>query len=400
MNIDDILAARQRIADQVLYSPCTCYEALSSAIGAEVYLKLENLQITGSFKERGALNTVLQLSAEEKSRGVIAASAGNHAQAVAHAAKLVGIKARIVMPETTPLNKVQGTRAFGAEIVLHGQNYDEAYRKALELQCESDATLIHAFDDPRVMAGQGTIGLELLEQLPDLDMVVVPVGGGGLIAGIATAIKASKPEVDIIGVEAKQLPAMRESLGKDQVLPLTPHATIADGIAVAQVGRQTFPLVRRYVSEVITVGEDDIANAIMTLLEQEKTLAEGAGAVGIAALRSGAIHNLAGKKVAVVVSGGNIDMTRLSLILERGLETDQRLASITVVAPDKSGSIADLADLIASHHAKILHIARSHHVARVEIGECEIEIALETKGREHLTEIVAALHAKGYTTRA
>jgi threonine dehydratase len=397
INLPQIQGARERIRKYVQYSPCTHFESLSDLTGAHVYTKLENLQTTGSFKVRGALNALLQLSDEEKAAGVVAASAGNHAQAVAYGARLLGIQATIVMPETTPLTKIEGTRSFGAHIELAGLNYDAAYTKALDIQQKQGCTLIHAFDDPRVIAGQGSIGLELLEQLPEVDMVVVPVGGGGLIAGIATAIKEQRPQVQIIGVEAKRLPAMQQSLAANHVTALRPNSTMADGIAVAEVGRHTLPLVQRYVSGMVTVSEDDIAHAVLSLLEHEKTLAEGAGAVGVAALRCEKIDAIQGKTIAVIISGGNMDMTQLAVILERGLEAEHRLAQLKLVVPDSAASISDLTLLLTEQQAKILQMSSNHPFGEVEMGEVELHLTLETRGREHLEAITAAITEKGIT---
>ena len=399
VTLTDIQAARTRIADAIFTTPCARAEILSELMGCEVFLKLENLQMTGSFKERGSLNKILQLTAKEKAAGVITASAGNHAQGVAHAAKLCGIHAVIVMPETTPLSKVRGTREFGAEIVLYGSGYDEAYDKALALQASRGYTFIHAFDDPEVIAGQGTIGLELLEQVPDMDLVVVPVGGGGLISGIATAIMSQRPEVRMVGVEAARMPAMQQSITAGAIQRLEGVSTLADGIAVAQVGRHTLPIVDRLVSDIVTVSEEQIATAIMLLLEREKTLAEGAGATGFAALYTGRINNITGKRVVVVISGGNIDLTLLSKILERGMEADGRLARLKVVAPDRPRSIAVIAGLLAEQHAGILQISQNRSVSEVKLEETELELLLETRGLEHVEEIRRALHAQGFRVR-
>jgi threonine dehydratase len=392
----DVHAARDRIKDAIYMTPCARSETLSQLLGCELYLKLENLQITGSFKERGALNKILQLIPEQMAAGVIAASAGNHAQGVAHVARKYAIPATIVMPETTPLAKIHGTRALGATIILHGSSYDEAYDKAVELQQQQGTTLIHAFDDTDVIAGQGTIGLELLQQLPDMDMVVVPVGGGGLIAGIALAIKQTRPAVQIIGVEAERMPAMQTSLASGKPERLRFANTIADGISVAKVGHYTLPIVKDYVSGMVTVTEEQIALAIMTLLEQEKTLAEGAGAVGFAALHYQQINDIKGKKVVVIISGGNIDMTMLARILERGLQSDGRLARLKVIMPDKPGNIAELAALIAEHHANILEISQNRSVSEVELGETEIELLLEARGWQHVNAITDSIRKHGY----
>lgn len=392
----DIVAARARIRDAVYLTPCARSAVLSRMLDCEVFLKLENLQVTGSFKERGALNKILQLTDEQKAAGVIAASAGNHAQGVAHAASLQGIAATIVMPETTPLAKIQSTRSYGATVVLHGTGYDQAYEKARALQQEQGSTFVHAFDDPDVIAGQGTIGLELLEQVPDMDLVLVPIGGGGLIGGIALAIRALRPEVRIVGVEAERLPAMRRSVDAGRVVGLRPANSIADGISVARVGEHTLPLVQAHVSDIVTVAEEEIARAIVTLLERKKTLAEGSGAVGLAALVSGRVEGARGRKVVLVVSGGNIDMTTLARVLERGLEHEQRLVHLKVIVPDVAASIAGLAALVAEHQANILSLSQNRSVSEVELGETEVVLMLETRGHEHAAAIRSAIVEQGF----
>ena len=399
VTLGDIEKARSRIGDSVFLSPCSKSETLSRLTGCEVYLKLENLQMTGSYKERGSLNKILQLSDLQKAAGVITASAGNHAQGVAHAARLSGIEATIVMPETTPLSKIRGTQEFGATILLHGGGYDEAYRKARELQKEKGCTFIHAFNDPHVIAGQGTIGLELLEQVPDVDAVVVPVGGGGLIAGIATAVKGIRSDVRVIGVEAERMPAMRASIKEGRVCPLPTINTLADGIAVANVGDHTLPIVQKLVSAIVTVNEEEIANAVMVLLEREKTLAEGAGAVGFAALYNRHVTDIVDRKVVVIISGGNIDMTLLSKILERGLESDGRLTRLKIVVPDKPGSIAELAALVARHRANILQISQNRSVIEVKLEETEVELTLETRGLDHTRLITNAINDHGFRVK-
>jgi threonine dehydratase len=399
LTLKDIQKARDRIRDSIYMTPCAHSETLSQILDCTLYLKLENLQITGSFKERGALNKILQLNKSQRASGVIAASAGNHAQGVAHTASKLHIPATIVMPETTPLAKIQGTQDLGANIVLYGSCYDEAFEKAQQLQQKHGYTLIHAFDDPDIIAGQGTIGLEILEQVPDVDMVVVPIGGGGLIAGIALAIKETHPQVSIIGVEAERMPAMKASVKAGKVTALRPANTIADGISVARVGQLTLPIVQQYVSNIVTAGEEETAHAIMTLLEKEKTLAEGAAAVGFAALSNNRIQNIEGKKVVVLISGGNIDMTMLSRILERGMERDGRLARIKVVVPDKPGNVAELASIIAEQKANILRIAQNRSVSEVELGETVVELLLEAKGWQHVDAISSLIKARGYTVK-
>jgi threonine dehydratase len=392
----DILAARARIQDAVYLTPCARSAVLSRMLGCEVYLKLENLQVTGSFKERGALNKILQLTDAQKRAGVIAASAGNHAQGVAHAATLNGIAATIVMPETTPLAKIQSTRSYGAKVVLHGTGYDQAYEKARILQQEQDLTFVHAFDDTDVIAGQGTIGLEILEQVPDVDLVLVPVGGGGLIGGIALTIRELRQDVRIVGVEAERLPAMKRSVEAGQVVRLRPASSIADGISVARIGDRTLPLVQAYVTDMVTVTEEEIARAILTLLERKKTLAEGSGAVGLAALVSGRVEDFRGKTVVVVVSGGNIDMTTLALILERGLEHEERLVHLKVIVPDNAASIARLAALVAEHEANTLSLSQTRSVSEVELGEAEVVLLLETRGHAHAEAIRSAIGEQGF----
>jgi threonine dehydratase len=397
VKLSDIQAARQRIGATVFFSPCAHSETLSRLMGCELFLKLENLQMTGSFKDRGALNKILKLSNAGQTAGIIAASAGNHAQGVAHAARVLGIRAIIVMPETTPLAKIRGTRELGAQIVLHGGSYEEAFAKACELQERHGYTFIHAFDDPDVIAGQGTIGLEILEQTPRPDVVVVPVGGGGLIAGIATAVKEICPNVRIIGVQSMRLPAMKASLAAGKIQPLAPASTLADGIAVALVGKHTFPNVIRYVEDIITVSEEEIAHAIVVLLEREKTLAEGAGAVGMAALLNAKIKGIAGKRVVVIISGGNIDMNLLSRLIERGLERDGRLAILRVIVPDKPGSIAALAASVADQRANIFQISQSRPASEVQLGQTEVQLTLETRGWGHVEEILQAIKEAGFS---
>lgn len=396
MDSQAIEQARQRIGKHIVTTPCAWSESLSRLCECKLYLKLENLQLTGSFKERGALNKLLSLNDAEKAAGVIAASAGNHAQGVAHAARLLDIRATIVMPETTPLAKIRGTRELGAEIILHGGGYDEAFDRACELQRQHGYTLVHAFDDPLVIAGQGTIGLEIAEQLPDVEAVVVPIGGGGLISGIATAIHAWKPEVDIIGVEAARMAAMKTSIAAGRVTPLPMANTLADGISVAKVGELTLPIVHNLVRDIVTVNEEEIASGVMTLLEREKSLAEGAGAAGFAALLHRHIPAITGKKVVAVISGGNIDLTRLSHIIERGLEQDGRLVRLKIIVPDKPDSIADLAAVVAEQQANIESIAQNRYAGEVGLEETELELLLQTRGSEHITALVRAIREHGF----
>ncbi|HEY4380877.1 MAG TPA: threonine ammonia-lyase [Acidobacteriaceae bacterium] len=391
----DVVAARERLHEAIYYSPCPHSLMLSDLTGQQVYLKLENLQMTGSFKERGALNRIAILTPEQASRGVIAASAGNHAQGVAYHATKRGIRAVIVMPLTTPLVKVTATRGFGAEVVLHGANYDEAFAEAMRLCAEQDLTFIHPFDDPAVMAGQGTIGLELLEQVPLLEAVVVPIGGGGLIGGIACAIKESRPEVRVVGVQTSRLPSMAAAVEAHRPVTVEPATTIADGIAVRRAGDLTLPMVERYVDEIVTVDEDEIASAILMLLEREKTLAEGAGAAALAALLQHRT-SLKGAHTAVMVCGGNIDVTLLSRIIERGLVQDGRLIRLRIHLLDKPGALHELTRLIAEHRANIVDTLHNRAYYGVNLGDTVIDITMETRGREQVAELLAALTAEGY----
>jgi len=395
IDLVDVLAARERLRGSIYYSPCPHSVMLSALTGQEVYLKLENLQMTGSFKERGALNRIALLTPEQASRGVIAASAGNHAQGVAYHAAKRGIRALIVMPLTTPLVKVTATRDFGAEVLLHGANYDEAFVEAMRLCAEQGLTFIHPFDDPAVMAGQGTIGLELLEQVPLLEAVVVPIGGGGLIGGIACAIKQTRPEVRIVGVQAARLPSMAAAVEAHRPVTIDPATTIADGIAVRRAGELTLPMVERYVDEIVTVEEDEIASAILMLLEREKTLAEGAGAAALAALLQHRT-SLRGAHTAVLVCGGNIDVTLLSRIIERGLVQDGRLIRLRIHLLDKPGALADLTRLIAAHRANIVDTLHNRAYYGVNLGDTVIDITMETRGPEQVAELLEALTAEGF----
>ena len=395
ISLADVVAARERVRGSIYCSPCPHSQMLSALTGQEVYLKLENLQMTGSFKERGALNRIALLTPEQAARGVVAASAGNHAQGVAYHATKRGIRALIVMPLATPLVKVTATRGFGAEVVLHGANYDEACEEATRLCAAEGMTFIHPFDDAVVMAGQGTIGLELLEQVPLLEAVVVPIGGGGLIGGIACAIKESRPEIRVIGVQTSRLPSMLAARAAGHPVTVEPATTIADGIAVRRAGDVTLPVVERYVDEIVTVDEDEIASAILVLLEREKTLAEGAGAAALAALLQKKT-SLSGAHTAVLVCGGNIDVTLLSRIIERGLVQDGRMIRLRIHLLDKPGALAELTLLIAKYRANIVDTLYNRAYYGVNLGDTTIDITMETRGREQVEELLAALTAEGY----
>jgi threonine dehydratase len=397
VNLSDIQSALARVRESIYVSPCTRSEPFSQLTGESIYLKLENRQRTGAYKERGALNKLLSLSPAERSRGVIAASAGNHAQAVAYHASSLGIQAKIVMPLPTPLIKVSATRGFGGDVVLHGSNYDEAYDEALRLSREDGLTFVHAFDDDAVIAGQGTLGLELLEQHPDLDAVVVPIGGGGLIGGMGCALKETNPRIRVIGVQPARIASAKVALSEKRPVTLPSAVTIADGIAVRRVGERTLPLIQNYVDEIVTVEEEEIANAVLLLLEKEKMLAEGAGAAAVAALvnrRLGAASNL---KIIAIVSGGNIDVTLLARIIERGLVKDGRLVRLRVHLPDYPGALHQLTGILAEHRANIVETSYDRAYHNVNLGDTAIDITMETRGPDHIAELISALGASGYT---
>ena len=393
--LTSIREAADRIRGSVYHTPCPHSAKLSQATGQQVYLKLENLQMTGAYKERGALNKILQLTPEESRRGVIAASAGNHAQGVAYHATRRGISSTIVMPVTTPLVKVTATQDFGATVILHGANYDEACQHALALGAERGMTFVHAFDDIAVIAGQGTIGLELLEQCPQLEAVVVPVGGGGLIAGVACAIKETRPSVKVIGVETARLPSMLLALEQHKPVTIPAASTVADGIAVRRAGEVTYPLVEKYVDEIVTVEEEEIASAILTLLEREKLLAEGAGAAGVAALLQKKAP-LDGQHTAVIIGGGNIDVSLLSRIIERGLVKDGRLVRIRIYLPDRPGALAELSSVIAGQRANIVELQFDRAYYGVSLSDTAIDVTLETRGAAHLAGLIDAISNAGY----
>lgn len=395
ITLNDIENAKERIDSQIIKTPTTYSTMLSELVDCKVYLKLENLQFTGAYKVRGALNRIGKLTEEEKNKGVIASSAGNHAQGVALAAKKFGIKATIVMPETTPLSKIQGTKKFGAQVILHGNFYDDAYQKALEIQKQTGQTFIHPFNDFDIIAGQGTIGLEMYEANKDLDVVIVPIGGGGLISGVATALKEKNPNIRIVGVEAEQMPAMKKSVEEGKIVTIDKKKTIADGIAVTTVKENTFSIVKKYVDEIVTVTELEMAHAIMKLLEIEKVLVEGAGSVGFAALMAGKIENIKNKKVGIVISGGNIDLNFLSKVLERGLSEDGRLCSLKIIVPDSPGIIAEIATIVASFGANIVDIYHNRTFSNTHLGQTAVHFTLETKGQEHIETVIKAIKDRG-----
>lgn len=396
VTLQDIRDARDRIRGHVVLTPCTPSETFGEMFGGHAWFKFENLQRTGSFKERGALNRMLLLSDDERRRGVIAASAGNHAQGVAFHATRLGIPATIVMPELTPLVKVLATERYGARVVMHGSVYDEAMAEALRIQEREGQTLIHPFDDPAIIAGQGTIGLELMEQCPEMDVVVVGVGGGGIISGIATAIKEIRPEVRVVGVESEALPAALSARRAGGLVTIPPAETIADGIAVRRIGEKTFRQMERYVDELVTVSEEEIAAGVLLLLEREKTVAEAACATTVAAVVGGHIGGLGGRNVVMLLSGGNIDVSLMSRIIERGLVQDGRRAYLRVRVKDRPGALAALTGTLAELGANVLKLDHNRSKAGLWVTEAEIDLGLETRGRAHVEQIMARLRAAGY----
>lgn len=362
---------------------------------AEVYLKPENLQYTGSFKLRGAYYKISQLSDEEKSHGVIACSAGNHAQGVALGATHNGIKSVICLPAGAPISKIEATKALGAEVVLVPGVYDDAYARALELQKEHNYTLVHPFDDPLVIAGQGTIGLEIIEEMPDVEAVIVPIGGGGLISGVAFTIKTLKPDVKVYGVQAKGAPSMVDSIKKGERVRLDSVSTIADGIAVKEPGVNTFDLCSKYVDEIVTVSDDEVAAAILTLIEQQKLVAEGAGAVSVAAAMFNKVP-IQGKKVVCLVSGGNIDVTNLNRVITRGLVKNGRDCSITLRLSDKPGQLSKVCSVIGENGANILSVEHKRNSTNTQISGCQLNIEMETRDHAHIKQIVKALTEAGF----
>ncbi len=362
---------------------------------SEVYLKPENLQFTGSFKLRGACYKISQLSDEEKQRGVIACSAGNHAQGVALAATKSGIKSLICLPAGAPISKVEATKRYGAEVCLVPGVYDDAYQKALQLREEKGYTFVHPFDDESVIAGQGTIGLEILDEMPDVEAVVVPVGGGGLISGVACAIKSLNPSVKIYGVQAAGAPSMVESLNQKHIKRLPSVSTIADGIAVKEPGVNTFELCQRYVDEIVTVSDDEIAAAILALIEQQKMVAEGAGAVSVAAVMFNKVP-VKGKKTVCLVSGGNIDVTILSRVITRGLSKSGRTFAITIDLYDQPGQLSGVCNIIAELGGNIVSVTHERTSASAQVNGCTLRVVMETRNQAHIEQIREGLLNAGY----
>ncbi len=398
--LEKIKKARERIAEVASVTPFSFAPYLSEISGSEVYLKKENLQVTGAFKLRGAYNKIASLSEEERKKGVVAASAGNHAQGVALSASKFGINATIVMPESTPLTKINGVKHFGVEVILSGINYDEAYQFAVEFAKENDLTFIHPFEDEEVIAGQGTIALEILEACNDVDAVVVPVGGGGLISGVASAIKQINPSVKVVGVSAKGAPALKTSYELKKPVDTTEVRTIADGIAVRDTSPVTLEYILDGVNEFISVDDEEIASAMLVLLEKQKLVVEGAGAVGVAALLHEKLVHLKGQKIAIILSGGNVDVTLLSVIIEKGLLKSGRKMKLTVTLVDKPGSLMKFTEILKELGANIVHIAYDRTSISLDYGDANVTVHVETKGHEHQELIKEVLKREGYLREA
>ncbi|MEA3228284.1 MAG: threonine ammonia-lyase [Campylobacterota bacterium] len=396
LNIEKIYEAKQRIKDVVVDTPFSYAPNLSAVSGSEVFLKKENLQVTGAFKIRGAYNKIASLSDEERSCGVVAASAGNHAQGVALSASKFDIKAVIVMPESTPLTKINGVKEFDAEVILAGSNYDEAYAFATKYGEENSLTFVHPFEDKEVIAGQGTVALDILEKASDLDAVIIPVGGGGLIAGMATAIKSLDPKIEVIGVSALGAPAFKNSFDTKEAIDSLSVRTIADGIAVRDTSSVTLEYALNYVDKIISVDDEEIASAILFLLEKQKLVVEGAGSVGVAAILHNKLPYLKDKKVAVVLSGGNMDVTLLSVIIEKGLLKSGRKMKLTVTLVDKPGSLMRFTQILEELNANIVHIAYDRTSISLDYGDANVTVHMETKGDAHQQEIREILKNEGY----
>lgn len=395
ITLNDIKEAQKNLKDIAQNTPLSKAPILSKELNAQIYLKKENLQLTGSFKLRGAFNRVANLNDKQKQNGVVAASAGNHAQGLAFAAQYFGCEATIFMPEATPLTKVSGVKSYGAEVVLVGQNFDEAYECATRFATQNNKEFIHPFADDDVIAGQGTISLEILEELKDLDYIIVPIGGGGLISGIAIAAKTINPNIKVVGVVASGAKGMKESFESQMPIDSVTVKTIADGIAVRDVTPKLLDIILEYVDEIVEVNDNETANAILFLLEKHKLVVEGAGAVATAAIMHNKI-DIEGSKVCCIVSGGNIDVTMLSLIIEKGLVKSNRKMNLIVTLMDKPGALMHLTNVFTECSANIVQIDYDRNSVKLEFGEAHVTIALETKGEEHQKQIRENLKQYGY----
>ena len=392
----NFITAREHLKNVLLPTPLMYSPIFSEESGNNIYIKPENLQKTGAFKIRGAYNKMLKLTEAEKQRGVIASSAGNHAQGVAYAARELGIKAVIVMPKTTPLIKVQSTKKYGAEVVLYGDVYDDAYQKAKELEEKEGYVFVHPFNDPDVLEGQGTIALEILEQLPQTDVIVVPIGGGGLISGIACAAKQIKPEIKIVGVEPSGAASATEALKKNKLVTLPEANTIADGTAVKRIGELNFEYIKKYVDEVVTVDDYELTEAFLLLTEKHKIIAENSGVLPLAALKKLTDRN---KNVVPVVSGGNIDVLMISSMINKGLVSRDRIFNFSVSIPDRPGELAKITHIIADVGANIVKLAHNQFKNLSRFRDKEVLITVETNGTDHIQQLVQAFEEKGYAIK-
>lgn len=396
LDINKIYEARERIKGVIVDTPLSYAPNLSQVAECQVYLKKENLQVTGAFKIRGAYNKIATLSDEQRASGVVAASAGNHAQGVALSASLFSIRAVIVMPESTPLTKINGVKHYGAEVILAGGNYDEAYAYATKYGKENSLVFVHPFEDDEVMAGQGTLALDILDGCSDFDAIIIPVGGGGLISGMAKAIKSINPKIEVIGVSAKGAPALKNSFDLGQAIDSLSVRTIADGIAVRDTSTITLNYMLESVDKFVSVDDEEIASAMLFLLERQKLVVEGAGAVGVAALLHHKLEHLKDKKVAVVLSGGNVDVTLLSVIIEKGLLKSGRKMKLTVTLIDKPGSLMRFTEILQQLNANIVHIAYDRTSVSLDYGDANVTVHVETKGEEHQQMIKKVLKEENY----
>jgi len=396
LSFEDVLAARERVAETTRQTPLEYSHTFSAMTGADVHLKLELFQRTGSFKLRGATNRIATLSKTQRENGVVTASAGNHAQGVALAATRIGVDSTIVMPKNAPIAKVKATRSYGGEVVLHGKDYDEAAQRAHEIEREEGRTYVHAFDDDYVMAGQGTIGLEIYDDLPEVETVVVPIGGGGLIGGVATALKGHDEDIRVVGVQAEGASSVAESLEKGQRIERNGVETIADGIATRTVGERTFEVIRERVDEVVTVTDSEIAVALTTLLERSKTLAEGAGAVALAAVTEETFEYGNDETIVPALCGGNIDLNTLTNVIMRGLVETGRYLRIRTVLKDRPGALEELVTVLSAQETNIYAIEHDRTNRDVAMNDAEVELDLETRGPEHVEALLAALRDEGY----
>ena len=396
MYLEKIKEARENIKDVVTKTPLLYSNVFSKSSNNEVYMKCENLQLTGAYKLRGALNKIISLSEEEKAKGVICSSAGNHAQGVAYASSLMGVKSSIVMPETTPYLKVESTKNYGGNIILHGKCYDDAFVKAKTIEEEEGKVFIHPFNDIDVICGQGTIALEIFEEINDLDYILVPIGGGGLISGISVAAKSLNPNIKIIGVQAEGAPSMALSIKKDKICTLDSVNTIADGISVKTPGSKTFEIVREYVDDIITVSENDIVNAFLLLVEKHKLVAEASGVVTLAALKKLRVKN---KKVCCILSGGNIDMLTISTLINNGLVSKGRLFCFSIELKNVPGELLKISEILAKETANVVKLEHNQFKAINRIHNVLLEVTVETNGHEHIEKVINSFEREKYSIR-